>query len=56
MAIEEDDGFWTGGDDPVGSGSVSVPVVVKDGYKLYDFYDANVGGNTMKLQIDMRCE
>ncbi len=55
-AWEKDDGFFTGGDDEVGTGSASLTIHFEDGWTYSDSLTVNVGGNTLEIQLNIFCE
>ncbi len=54
-AWEEDDGFFTGGDDEVGTGSAELNIKYEDDWAYYSYLDANVGGNTLRVYLNISC-
>ena len=55
-AWEKDDGFWTGGDDEVGTGSGEITINYDVGWTYYGNLDINVGGNTLQARLNIHCE
>ena len=54
-AWEEDDGFWTGGDDEVGTGSVELTILFTEGRASHRLR-TDVGGNTFTVDLVYVCE
>ena len=55
-AWEQDDGFFTGGDDDLGTGSGEITIHFEDGWRTTEVLEIGLGGSTFKAALSLVCE